>query len=116
MPTKTDHRPWAAWPDGQVRGFEGDLPGHNSRSNITPAPSAVRAFLKAHDRTGAAAGRIGSPRGGQAVRKYTGGQQPRRRSGAVGFAGCAQQWLDADPIAGHAAARAASARARAATP
>jgi len=78
---------------------------------LPPSPAAVRAFLKAHELTGAEAARIGYLSGGQAVRKYTGGQQPHRMSGAVWFAWHAHQLLDADTIARIEAAMAASTQA-----
>lgn len=66
---------------------------------IIPAPSAIRAFLKAHGLTGATAARQGYLSGGQAVRKYTANNQPHRISGAVWFAWHAHQMLDEATIA-----------------
>jgi len=100
----------AAWIVAEARDYYAPNTPGPQRPYTPPSPASVRAFLKAHGLTGAAAARRGYLSGGQAVRKYTGGQQPHRVPGAVWFAWHAHQLLDAETLARIEAAMAASAR------
>ncbi len=75
----------------------------------SPTPAAIRAFLRRHKLSGSQAARMAYLSGGQAIRKYTGGANPHKISGAVWFALHAHLLLSPEIIAAIEAAMAADA-------
>lgn len=66
---------------------------------IPPTPEQVRAFLARHELSGSRAAELAGLHGGQSIRKYTGGQEPRQMSYPVWFTLHAKAVLTEDEIA-----------------